>query len=127
VLITSPYDGIENLLNVATYQQMIGRAGRAGIDTLGESTLFCAKQDHVDVRNKLAQAKLPHIESHLFDSQNNANSAKQVILEVISNRATPTLAADICDFIKFSFFHCKRLAMNSYSESKMLKSVKEYL
>ena len=44
VIVTSPYYCDDNLMDFRTYMQMIGRAGRKGLDKRGESILIC-KED----------------------------------------------------------------------------------
>ena len=44
VILRNPYVG-KNVITRSQYKQMIGRAGRAGIDTSGESILLMDKRD----------------------------------------------------------------------------------
>lgn len=67
-------------LDSQTYRQMIGRAGRMGRDTAGESFLVCNKTEG-HVGEKLIGADLKPIESCLGHGEL-AASLKRAILEV---------------------------------------------
>ncbi len=54
VIFRSPYIGIE-FLDSTRYRQMCGRAGRAGIDTRGESFIICENKDSVKINNLLVE------------------------------------------------------------------------
>ena len=68
VMIISPYDHSNKLLPVGIYRQMIGRAGRKGIDTMGESYLFCTDKD-INMARRLITTKMPSIKSNLITIQ----------------------------------------------------------
>lgn len=67
-------------LESQTYRQMIGRAGRMGRDTAGESFLICNKGER-SIGEKLIGADLKPIESCLGHGEM-AASLKRAILEV---------------------------------------------
>ena len=60
VILRNPYVG-KNLITRSQYKQMIGRAGRAGIDTSGESIMLVDKRDKDKVRVNISHAPYGHI------------------------------------------------------------------
>lgn len=75
-----------------TYRQMIGRAGRMGRDSSGESLLICQKNDYA-IAKELMSAKLPPIESCLEGS----GRLKRAILEIIASEVA-SAPSDIAIF-----------------------------
>ncbi|KRT83324.1 hypothetical protein AMK59_4695, partial [Oryctes borbonicus] len=72
-------------IDTLTYRQMIGRAGRMGKDTAGESLLICQKNDY-KIAKELMSARLEPIESCLSGS----GKLKRAILEVIASGVVST-------------------------------------
>ncbi|XP_023017282.2 DNA polymerase theta isoform X1 [Leptinotarsa decemlineata] len=72
-------------IDALTYRQMIGRAGRMGKDTLGESFLICQKNDYKTAK-ELMSADLRPIESCLEGH----GKLKRAILEVIASGVAST-------------------------------------
>jgi replicative superfamily II helicase len=66
-------------LDSLTYRQMIGRAGRMGKDTSGESILVCQKNDEQIARSLMCQQLRP-IESCLEEGK-----LKRAILEIVAS------------------------------------------
>lgn len=86
VIIRTPMFGGKPM-NSLTYKQMIGRAGRMGKDTLGESILICG-QGQVTTGKNLIGAKLQPLTSCLAaDSHVNL---KRAILEIIASGMAKT-------------------------------------
>ena len=80
VIIRSPvFAG--SILDTMTYRQMVGRAGRKGCDTHGESILMCKLSDKAK-GEKLIKANLPAISSCLKHDSSLTSSMKRAILEV---------------------------------------------
>lgn len=67
-------------LNKLQYRQMIGRAGRMGRDTCGESILICHKADY-ELAKQLLEADLEPIQSCLVEH----GRLKRALLEVIAS------------------------------------------
>ncbi|XP_043485514.1 DNA polymerase theta [Polistes fuscatus] len=84
VIIRSPMFG-GKILDTLTYKQMIGRAGRMGSDTAGESILIC-KPNERKAAECLLSATLKPIESCLEDS----NPLIRTLLEAIASEVVYT-------------------------------------
>ncbi|XP_010140554.1 PREDICTED: DNA polymerase theta, partial [Buceros rhinoceros silvestris] len=83
VIIRTPVFG-GKLLDILTYKQMAGRAGRKGVDTEGESILVC-KPSERSKGTALLQGSLKPICSCLLrrEGEGVASSMKRAILEII--------------------------------------------
>ena len=102
VIVRTPFFQ-RSLIDVLVYKQMVGRAGRKGVDESGESILICKPKEHSKVVALLKSAPKP-VTSCLGSSKGAANSAsvgggeltamKRAILEVISS-ATATKMTEI--------------------------------
>lgn len=87
VLIWTPLKYNGTPLEVTTYRQMVGRAGRMGIDEVGEAMLFCraGTRDYELALNRLLFAQLPPISSALLTAEgagagDGKNVASQALL-----------------------------------------------
>lgn len=84
VIIRSPiFNG--RPIDILTYRQMIGRAGRMGIDTEGQSILICQKSDY-NTAKFLTQSSLKPVKSCLED----VGKFKRAILEIIASGVAST-------------------------------------
>lgn len=94
-------------MDIIQYQQMIGRAGRKGLDTLGESILVCNKQNEKN-GIELIKGSLKPIKSSL--DCNNYAHLKRAILEIISTNMANT-REDLESFINHTLF-CQNAEIN---------------
>jgi DNA polymerase theta len=113
VIIKSPLDFKGSVMDVLTYKQMIGRAGRQGIDTMGESILICPEKDQSKA-HELLKSNLKPIASCLVktlssgqsSSSTNSNISltglKRAILEIIAN-GTANSYEDVAQYIACTF------------------------
>ena len=76
----APYIGCDRLTK-ARYQQMIGRAGRAGFDSHGESILVAQKSDMSFITNDILLAPIGHVRSQL--AQDGLPELMHLILNLI--------------------------------------------
>ncbi|KAJ1521532.1 hypothetical protein ONE63_003193 [Megalurothrips usitatus] len=87
VIIRSPvFQG--RSIDILSYRQMVGRAGRMGVDSAGESILICQKTERRIVAN-LVGSSLKPIESCLGHGDL-AASLKRAVLEVIASGVAST-------------------------------------
>lgn len=87
------------MMDPLMYRQMIGRAGRKGIDSEGESILICTESER-DVGMKLLKADLDPIKSCLkpFTGADVPSSLQRAILEVIVTGLVKTVQ-EVIDYI----------------------------
>nr|XP_037276261.1 helicase POLQ-like [Rhipicephalus microplus] len=86
VILKSPYTGTE-FLTRSVYQQMAGRAGRAGMDSSGESILIVPNTDKEKVR-KLLEAPVDSCYSNLLQDEQKA--LKMLLLSLIGLEVAKT-------------------------------------
>uniref|UniRef100_A0A0K8V363 DNA polymerase theta n=2 Tax=Bactrocera latifrons TaxID=174628 RepID=A0A0K8V363_BACLA len=114
VLIRTPMFGGRQMSSL-TYRQMIGRAGRTGKDTLGESILICTPAN-TRIGQELIQADLKPIYSCL--EQENSTHLKRALLEVISSGVAIT-KEDIESFVNCTLLSAeKQLSEQGKDKSK---------
>ncbi|KAK6623671.1 hypothetical protein RUM43_009523 [Polyplax serrata] len=106
VIIRSPMS-FGGLMDILTYRQMIGRAGRMGVDSEGESILICKPNERA-LCQTLMCSTLKRIESCLGYGRLSA-SLKRALLEIIASGIATTpedvkIYAD-CTFLAFSSKH----------------------
>ncbi|MCI4386592.1 hypothetical protein PGIGA_G00064270 [Pangasianodon gigas] len=90
VMIRTPvFNG--HLLDILTYKQMVGRAGRKGVDTVGESVLVCKESERMKGMS-LIQGSLKPISSCLVkrEGEGVTTSMLRAILEIIVGEVAST-------------------------------------
>ena len=87
VIVRCPTAYHGRLMDQLQYQQLVGRAGRKGIDTRGESILLCKPQEREKVRG-LVSGRLEPVTSCLALGPGDSSSAmKRALLEVVVSGA----------------------------------------
>ncbi|KAL3883562.1 hypothetical protein ACJMK2_029814 [Sinanodonta woodiana] len=98
VLIRTPvFHG--TLIDFLVYKQMIGRAGRKGVDTAGESILLC-KPNEKSKAVTLMKSSLPPVNSTLMKQYGEelSSSIKRAVLEVVVSGVASTIQ-DVADYV----------------------------
>uniref|UniRef100_A0A182PQA8 DNA polymerase theta n=1 Tax=Anopheles epiroticus TaxID=199890 RepID=A0A182PQA8_9DIPT len=103
VIIRTPKFGGKPI-SALTYKQMVGRAGRTGRDTLGESILICTPAEE-KIGRELIGAELPAVRSCL-NSENYAH-LKRAILEIIAS-GSATTTHELETFVNTTLYSCER-------------------
>ncbi|XP_057628255.1 helicase POLQ-like isoform X1 [Chionomys nivalis] len=99
VILRAPYVARE-FLRRNQYKQMIGRAGRAGIDTVGESILLLQEKDKQQVL-ELINGPLENCYSHLVEEL--TRGIQTLFLSLISLKIATSLG-DLYQFMNGTFF-----------------------
>uniref|UniRef100_A0A182NH52 DNA polymerase theta n=1 Tax=Anopheles dirus TaxID=7168 RepID=A0A182NH52_9DIPT len=118
VIIRTPKFGGRPMSALA-YKQMIGRAGRTGRDTLGESILICNPTEE-KIGRELIGAELPPVRSCL-DSENYAH-LKRAVLEIIASGSASS-TEELETFVNTTLYSCER-AYNFQVNDRLLQMSK---
>ena len=119
VIIRTPMN-FGRVIDVMSYKQMIGRAGRKGIDTCGESILMCSNIAEKKAAETLINAKIPEITSDLFQNIDELlPSIKRALLETIVS-GTATQKNEIIQYVE-CFLSNRSQSKNSTPYDKYLK------
>ncbi|CAF3131856.1 unnamed protein product [Rotaria sp. Silwood2] len=102
VIIRSPLQN-GRCIDLSTYLQMVGRAGRKGYDDYAESILICSKKEVNLVQKMFEQQKTKPVNSCFFEAETHT-SLKRALLEVISSGKANT-KEQIISYIKSTFFY----------------------
>nr|CAB3252502.1 helicase POLQ-like [Phallusia mammillata] len=119
VIIRSPYVG-RSFMTCAQYKQMIGRAGRAGIDTKGESFLIFDNRDKEKVKHLLSGHIEMCLSSMMYD---NGKGFKALLLNLIGLRVVKS-QSDVCDYFQHTLFS-KQVSTIKQASPGMLDAIGE--
>eukprot|EP00094_Tigriopus_californicus_P010747 TCALIF_10365-PA protein Name:"Similar to POLQ DNA polymerase theta (Homo sapiens)" AED:0.03 eAED:0.03 QI:160/0.93/0.76/1/0.81/0.88/17/0/1134 len=92
VIVRCPFTFKNQLIDTLSYKQMIGRAGRKGVDTEGESILFC-RENEKDKVMELVSSPLQPVKSclvHEHSGETIATAMKRALLEVVASGVATT-------------------------------------
>ncbi|XP_066906038.1 helicase POLQ-like [Halyomorpha halys] len=84
VIIRSPYVG-KSFITLSQYRQMIGRAGRAGLESSGESFLICQPSDTEKV-GQLLSSKMERCYSQLHNNDFSCFVMSLISLELVKDK-----------------------------------------
>ncbi|XP_040914250.1 helicase POLQ-like isoform X2 [Toxotes jaculatrix] len=103
VILRSPYVATD-FLKRSQYKQMVGRAGRAGIDTVGESILILQDRDR-DMAKSLVCAPMENCYSNLM--HDDGKGVLSLILSLIGLQITTSLE-QVREFLRGTLLHVQQ-------------------
>ncbi|XP_052859844.1 DNA polymerase theta [Anopheles cruzii] len=103
VIVRTPKFGGRPISSLA-YRQMIGRAGRKGRDTAGESVLICTPAEE-RIGRELIAAELPPVRSCL--DADNYTHLKRAVLEIVASGNAPSTQL-LEEFVNMTLYSCER-------------------
>ncbi|CAF4146574.1 unnamed protein product, partial [Adineta steineri] len=102
VIIRSPLQN-GRCIDLSTYLQMVGRAGRKGYDDYAESILICSKKEVDLVQKMFEQQTTKPVNSCFFETETHT-SLKRALLEIISSGKANT-KEQIISYLRSTFFY----------------------
>ena len=106
----------QTLIDILTYKQMIGRAGRKGVDDRGESILVCKPSEKSKVTSLLnctlrpvqsclgRSPKIPTTRGSVSSKGSELVALKRAVLEVVVN-GTASLESDILQYLECTLLY----------------------
>lgn len=126
VIIRTPCAFGNSMMDVMMYKQMIGRAGRKGIDEKGESFLLCTEKE-AEIGRKLIASTYPPVKSCLsgYTSDGENPALKRAIIEAVVTGLV-TSVDEAYKYIESTLLSCDD---QKYMESlrDQIKNVLDYL
>ncbi|CAF1126197.1 unnamed protein product, partial [Didymodactylos carnosus] len=116
VIIRSPLGINGKVIDVGAYKQMIGRAGRKGLDDSGESIIICKKEEVLNVQSLMKQAMVP-IRSCFYNHEHKT-SLKRALLEIITSSKANS-ACEIISYMKCTFYYSCLTEDNTKDNNQM--------
>ncbi|EFA81654.1 hypothetical protein PPL_05648 [Heterostelium album PN500] len=116
VIIRTPKMGY-NFISTRLYKQMAGRAGRAGIDTSGESYLYCTDKREFDKAKSIITSDLEPVVSGLND---NPRQFQKIVLECISSGIANNIKI-ILEFFSCTFYCCNIIVPQAHKKLTALE------
>ncbi|GBM88685.1 DNA polymerase theta, partial [Araneus ventricosus] len=118
------------VIDALSYKQMVGRAGRKGIDEKGESILLC-KESEKNAALTLVNSELPPVKSCLLKSGSSSvhSSLKRALIEVIASGVASS-QKEVQQYISCTLLYASIAAENETSGSNVGGSIEkciEYL
>ncbi|TPX50567.1 DNA-directed DNA polymerase [Synchytrium endobioticum] len=117
VIFRTPDQYQGNILDPQSYNQMKGRAGRKGYDTVGESIMLCSRRQ-LEAVKQLIESKLQPVQSCLTSER---KGLKRALLEVIAAGAAST-RHDITAYVERSLLFAEEPSwdrVDAYIEEAM--------
>ncbi len=122
VILRSPYVG-RSFLSRSQYLQMVGRAGRAGLDSSGESILVIQNKDRTKLQ-ELIGGPLDHCRSSLLYGEQ--KGLKELLLTAVGLGITPS-PESVCAFIHRTLCHIQSSTYNYDLLASSNKALKELI
>ncbi|XP_066932917.1 helicase POLQ-like [Clytia hemisphaerica] len=113
VILRSPYVG-NQCMSRAQYKQMIGRAGRAGIDSSGESILVIAKKDKNKL-HKLIRGAMGSCSSSLMYEK--GKGLRQLILSLLGLKICDSVS-ELENLLRTTLYHVQETSTNAATYDK---------
>ena len=133
VIVRTPFFQ-RSLLDVLSYKQMVGRAGRKGVDNKGESILICKLSEQVKVSSQLFQSVPKAVKSCLDQNRgqrskfSDVSPLRRALLEVIAS-GVATSQMEVVTYVKCTLLYAEMNTDDDVSSvaTNLISSTTEYL